>query len=242
MSIKLSVVKHSIDQDADLPSYGRKHISWQKYSMQQISNLYTSPLSTALKDFICCDDLEICFQQLNDIVWKVSELNMKVKSFSNSVKKDSRSKFQLPDNIKFLKKELNTCHQLWKSNVSDTCNQIFDDYKELRSQYRSSLRHFVISQENEKIKTMCKASEADGKLFWQMLKGSRAQRKTTCFIENDKLINTSSEILDMWASQFSALGKPTIDPCFNEEFRQQIELSVKQTLDDCLHTLICSML
>ena len=77
-------------------------------------------------------------------------------------------------------------------------------------------------------------------LFWQTLKGSRVQRKTTCFIENDKLINTCSEILDMWASDFSALGQPTIDPCFNEEFEQHIELSVKQTLDDCFHTLTCS--
>ena len=102
------------------------------------------------------------------------------------------------------------------------------------------LRHFVIPQENEQIKTLCKASEVDEKLFWQMLKGSTAQRKTTCFIKNDKLINTSSEILDMWASHSSALGKPTIDPCYNEEFRQHIELSVKQTLDDCLHTLTCS--
>ena len=39
--IKLSVLKQGIHQDADLPSYGRKHISWQKYSMQQTSNLYT---------------------------------------------------------------------------------------------------------------------------------------------------------------------------------------------------------
>ena len=49
----------------------------------------------------------------------------------------------------------------------------------------------------KKTKTLCKASEVDEKLFWQMLKGSRAQRKTTCFIGNEKLINTSSEILDM---------------------------------------------
>ena len=98
----------------------------------------------------------------------------------------------------------------------------------------------AISQENEKIKTLSKASEVDKQLFWQMLKGSRVQRKTTCFMENDKLINTSSGILDMWANNFSALGQPTIDPCFNEEFRQHIELSVKQTLDDCLHTLTCS--
>ena len=89
-------------------------------------------------------------------------------------------------------------------------------------------------------KTLCKASEVDEKLFWQMLKGSRAQRKTTCFLENDKLINTNPETLDMWASHFSALGKSTIHPCFNEEFRQHIELSVKQTLDDCLRTLTCS--
>ena len=60
--------------------------------------------------------------------------------------------------------------------------------RELRSQYRSSFRHFVISQENEEIKTLCKASEVDEKLFWQMLKRSRIQRKTTFFIENDKLI------------------------------------------------------
>ena len=86
---------------------------------------------------------------------------------------------------------------------------------------------------------MCKASEVDEKLFWQMLKG-RVQRKTTCFIENDKLINTSSDILDWRASHFSALSQPTIDSCFNEELRQHIELSVKLTLDDCLHTLICS--
>ena len=44
----------------------------------------------------------------------------------------------------------------------------------------------------------------------------------------------------MWASHFAAVGQPTIDPCFNEDFRQHIELSVQQTLDDCLQTLNCS--
>ena len=44
----------------------------------------------------------------------------------------------------------------------------------------------------------------------------------------------------MWASHFSAVGQPAIDPCFDEEFRQHIELNVEQTLDDCLHTLTCS--
>ena len=59
-------------------------------------------------------------------------------------------------------------------------------------------------------------------------------------IENVKLNDTSSDILSMWASHFSALGQPTIDPCLNEEFRQHIELNVKQTPDDCLYTLTCS--
>ena len=68
MSVKLSVLTQSIDQDAGLPSNGRKHNSWQKYNMQQISDLYTSPLSAALKNFNCCDDLDKCFQQLNDII------------------------------------------------------------------------------------------------------------------------------------------------------------------------------
>ena len=65
VSIKLSVLKQSIDQDADLPSYSRKHSSWQKYSMQQIYNLYTSPLSAALKNFNCCDDVDTRFQKLS---------------------------------------------------------------------------------------------------------------------------------------------------------------------------------
>ena len=87
VSIKMFVLKQSIDQNADLLSYNCKQIPWQKYSMQQISNLYTLPLSDALKNFNCCDDLDTCFQQLNDIIWKVSESNMKVKSSNNSFKK-----------------------------------------------------------------------------------------------------------------------------------------------------------
>ena len=54
--------------------------------MQRISNLYTLPLSDALKNFDCCDDLDTSFQQLNDIIWKVSESNMRVKSSNNSLK------------------------------------------------------------------------------------------------------------------------------------------------------------
>ena len=70
VSIKLHVVQQNIDQDADLPS--RKHISWQKYRMQQISYLFTLPLSDAPKNFNCCDDLDTCFQQLSDIMlWNV---------------------------------------------------------------------------------------------------------------------------------------------------------------------------
>ena len=49
-------------------------------------------------------------------------------------------------------------------------------YKELRSRYRPSLRRFVIAHENEKIKTLCKASEVDEKLFWKMLKEDGVQK------------------------------------------------------------------
>ena len=42
--IRLSVLKQSIDKDGDLPSYSRKHIFRQRYSMQQIPNLYTLSL------------------------------------------------------------------------------------------------------------------------------------------------------------------------------------------------------
>ena len=105
--------------------------------MPQISNLYILPLSHTLKNFNCCDDLDTCFQQLIDIIWNVSESNMRVKSSNNSFKKTPRSRFQLADHTKFLEKELNTCHQLSKSNGSDICNQMFNDCKELRSQYRS---------------------------------------------------------------------------------------------------------
>ena len=104
VSIKLSVLNQSIDQDADLPSIGRKHISWQKYSMQQISKVYTSPLSAALKDFVCCDDLDTCFQQLNDIIWKISESNMKVKNLAIQPKKIPDLSFNYQIILSFSKK------------------------------------------------------------------------------------------------------------------------------------------
>ena len=73
-----------------------------------------------------------------------------------------------------------------------------------------------------------------------MLKKCKGKGKTTCFLVDGKIINTDSDITNMWADHFETLGQPTIDNSYNESFRIKVESTVEQIFAECVSTLSCT--
>ena len=131
-------------------------------------------------------------------------------------------------------------HGQWKATGFDKQSHVFTDFKLKRNEYRSGLRQFILCKENNKIKSLCEASEVNEKLFWKMLKSNKAKCKTTCFLVNGEYINSEPDVLDMWTNHFEFLGQPTVEASFDEPFRLKVESAVQEIFIDCLNTLSCT--
>ena len=163
LSIKISVLQHC-DTNGPISNCTRKRVPWHKLSPNQISSLHTIPLAEKLKDFNCDMKMETCFQNLNNIIWDTSEAHLQV-SYGNKNSHQSRSYFQLPNDIQTIKSDLNSLHRMCKDCGFDNQCTTHVDFKVKRNEYRSAIRKFIQCKENSKIVDLCKASEVDEKLF-----------------------------------------------------------------------------
>ena len=227
ISFKRSLLQHNNKSGSSL-GYSRKHVSWHKFNAQQIHDLYTLPLEESLKHFDCELEPDKCFENLNEIIWDISETNLHVKSSNSKNTSHSKRHFQLPEDIQAIKNDLNTMHGQWKATGFDKQSHVITDFKLKRNKYRSGLRQFILCKENDKIKSLCKAPEVNEKLFWKMLKSNKAKCKTTCFLVNGECINSEPDVLDMWANHFESLGQPTVEASFDEPFRLKVESAVQE--------------
>ena len=111
ISFKRSLLQHNNKSGSSL-GYSRKHVSWHKFNAQQIHNLYTLPLeeSLKLKHFVCELEPDKCFENLNEIIWDISETNLHVKSSNSKNTSHSKGHFQLPEDIQAVRNDLNTLH------------------------------------------------------------------------------------------------------------------------------------
>ena len=164
ISFKRSLLQHNNKSGSSL-GYSKKHVSWHKFNAQQIHNLYTLPLEESLKHFDCELEPDKCFENLNEIIWDISETNLHVKSSNSKNASHSKTHFQLPEDIQAIKNDLNTLHGQWKATGFDKQSHVFTDFKLKRNEYRSGLRQFILCKENNKIKSLCEASEVNEKLF-----------------------------------------------------------------------------
>ena len=54
------------------------------------------------------------------------------------------------------------------------------------------------------------------------------------FEQNDTIITESSDILDMWAAHYEALGQPSICCDFDQEFYDHVNNNVQEIVVKCL--------
>ena len=70
----------------------------------------------------------------------------------------------------------------------------------------------------DKIKKLCSAPDSDEKSFWKLLKRQRSSSQISEFLVDGKLITEKNLIRKMWADHFEALGTPSSNMNFDDNF------------------------
>ena len=174
---------------------------------------YTEPLNIALSDFKSDHHSNHSFEDLNNIIWSVCESNMTVyKSDSKYKLKKKKTVPRLPQGVWNIKRELNAAFNQWKSESQPTDSVSYFHYRNKKAEYRQALRNFIVDKENEKITMLCDTLGVNEKQFWQMIKPKQTIRSGSHFILIGRVLRSDIDILDMWASHFENLGKPSTEP------------------------------
>ena len=68
--------------------------------------------------------------------------------------------------------------------------------------------------------------------FCKCIWPKRTIRSGSHFILNGRVLSSDIDILDMWASHFENLGKPSTEPHYDEDFKEYIDGKVKHILQN----------
>ena len=96
-----------------------------------------------------------------------------------------------------------------------------------------ALHKFFNQLEIDRVRKLCLAAETDEKMFWRLLRGQRSSSQMSPFLVNGRLITNENDIHDMWADHFKALGTPTVNLNFDNEFADLISTHVQTTFKNC---------
>ena len=94
---------------------------------------------------------------------------------------------------------------------------------------------FVNQLECDRVKKLCNAADSDEKLFWKLLKGQKSSSQMSAFLVNGSLVTDKTAIRNMWADHFEALGTPSANLNFDNDFAVRVSTRVKEILEHCLH-------
>ena len=72
-----------------------------------------------------------------------------------------------------------------------------------------------------------------------MIKPKRTIRSGSHVILNDRVVSSDNDILEMWASHFENLTKPSAEPHYDEGFKEYIDGDVKYIFQKCLNSSSC---
>ena len=136
-------------------------------------------------------------------------------SCENNQKKNKRNVYvRLPDDVKTARSHCKIAFESWWENDNPDGNEIIENYRSKRREYRFKLRNFLNRLEAEKITKLCNAAYTNEKLFWRLLKDrQRSTLQMTAFLIDRKIITDEKHILDMWADHFEALGTYSFRQC-----------------------------
>ena len=96
-----------------------------------------------------------------------------------------------------------------------------------------ALRKFLNQLEIDGVRKLCLAAETDEKMFWRLLTAQRSSSQMSAFLVNERLITNENAIRDMWADHFEALGTPTVNLNFDNEFADLISTHVQTIFQNC---------
>ena len=69
------------------------------------------------------------------------------------------------------------------------------------------MKNRLLEEQNKKIITLCDTDAHNERQFWKLVKGKRHKSQFGTFLINDKFVSDSSEIMKMWFTHFTSLGR-----------------------------------
>ena len=170
-----------------------RHISWDKRNESDIHESFTKPLTDLhnASDFSSLNASEFV-RVLISLIWRTCEDNLTVKHASKT--SDMRPK---------TKSKHAYLYSLWKKSYNFERSSEIDS----RKAFRTFVKNRLLEEQNEKVGTLCDAAAHNERQFWKLVKGKRHKCQLGTFLINDKFVSDSSEIMKMWFTHFSSLGR-----------------------------------
>ena len=100
--------------------------------------------------------------------------------------------------------------------------------------YHSAMRDFLNETANTRVQKLSFAADNDEKTFWRLLKGQRCSSQMSAFLVNGELITDKNKIRNMWADHFEALGTPSSNTNYDNNFFDKVTTSVKEIFESCI--------
>ena len=148
---------------------------------------------------------------------------------SNCNRKCKRGVYvRLPDDVKAARSQCKTAFDSWKQDQFADNSIVYDNYRSKGKDYHLALRKFLNQLEIDRIRKLCATAGTDEKMFWRLLRGQRSSSRISAFP-----VLITEDIRDMWADHFEALGTPTVNLNFDDEFADLISAYVQNIFQNC---------
>ena len=140
-----------------------------------------------------------------------------------------------------------TVEQIWREKMSEKPHSIrllttgrkinnsivHDNCRSKRKDYHLALCKFLNKLEIDSVRKLCLATETDEKMLWRLLRAQRSSSLMSAFLVIGSLITKENDIRDMWVDHFEALGTPTVNLNFDNEFTDLISTHVQTFFQNC---------
>ena len=218
-----------ISVSVDLESLPRRHIcrtnskiSWDKMTVDEIKNIYTTPLDRALHDLITPIEDAHNEEDLDDIVQYIVSA---IHTCSQKLKRSKYSKGLKPYWNETLKRVLSKKKiewEAWCAAGKPRQGEQNESYKQAKRNFRREIRKEKQEYENKEIMEINESHSIDQKYFWVLVNRSKRKRKSISPIQDGrKVITDPTEICRKWEKYFSDLYTPKEN--YDNDFREEIE-------------------
>ena len=191
-----------------------------KYQSGDSSVRHVDPLLSDISESNIPSSIEptALTETITDLLLKNSLSLVSPGPFCNKQRKHGVYYVSLPDEVKDSRTLCKEAFASWKQIEFSVESSEHDFYRAKRRDYRSFLCKVLNQLKCDRIKKLCSAADSDEKLFWKLLK-----------------VTDKTAIRNMWADHFEALGTPSANLNFDNDFAVRVSTRVKEILEQCLH-------